>query len=44
MVFVEGWAKFLASDLLEIYSGGTKKYPVVKPKAIELMSFAKHVI
>jgi arsenate reductase len=33
----EGWAKFMAGDLLEVYSAGTEAYPEVKPKAVKVM-------
>jgi len=33
----EGWAKYFAADLLEVYSAGTEKYPEVKPLAVEVM-------
>lgn len=33
----EGWAKKLASDVLEVYSAGTEEYPEVKPLAVEVM-------
>ncbi|MCD6435646.1 MAG: arsenate reductase ArsC [Clostridiales bacterium] len=33
----EGWANYLGSSILEVYSGGTEEYPEVKPKAIEVM-------
>ena len=33
----EGWAKKLGSDLLEVYSAGTKEYPEVKPLAAQVM-------
>ena len=33
----EGWANYLGSDILEVYSGGTEEYPEVKPKAVEVM-------
>ena len=33
----EGWAKYLGSDLLDVYSAGTKEYPAPKPLAIEVM-------
>jgi protein-tyrosine-phosphatase len=33
----EGWAKYLGSDILEIYSAGTENYPAPKPLAIEVM-------
>ncbi|WMM26387.1 arsenate reductase ArsC [Tissierella sp. MB52-C2] len=33
----EGWAKKLGSDVLEVYSAGTEKYPEVKPLAVKVM-------
>jgi arsenate reductase len=33
----EGWAERLGSDVLEVYSAGTKEYPEVKPLAIKVM-------
>ena len=33
----EGWAKKLASDVLEVYSAGTEDYPEVKPLAVKVM-------
>ena len=33
----EGWAKYLAPDLMKAYSAGTERYPEIKPKAIEVM-------
>lgn len=33
----EGFAKYLASDLMESYSAGTEEYPEVKPLAVEVM-------
>ena len=33
----EGFAKHLASDIFEVYSAGTEKYPAPKPLAIEVM-------
>lgn len=33
----EGWAKKLGSDILEVYSAGTEKYPEVKPLAVKVM-------
>ena len=35
----EGWAKKLGSDVLEVYSAGTEKYPV-KPLAVQVMDEA----
>lgn len=34
---VEGWAKKLGSDVLEVYSAGTEEYPEVKPLAVQVM-------
>ncbi|ACL70216.1 arsenate reductase ArsC [Halothermothrix orenii] len=34
----EGFAKHLASDLLEVYSAGTRPAPRVNPNAVEVMS------
>src|SRR5690554_1909236 len=36
----EAWAKELGSDILEVYSAGTEKYPEVKPGAVEVMEEA----
>lgn len=36
----EGWAKHLGSEVLEVYSAGTEKYPEVKPLAVEVMEEA----
>lgn len=33
----EGWAKRLASDVLEVYSAGTEDYHEVKPLAVKVM-------
>lgn len=33
----EGWAKKLASDVLEVYSAGTEDYHEVKPLAVKVM-------
>jgi len=33
----EGWANYLASDILDVYSAGTERYPAPKPLAIEVM-------
>ena len=33
----EGWAKKLGSDIFEVYSAGTEKYPEVKPLAVQVM-------
>lgn len=33
----EGWAKKLASDVLEVYSAGTENYHEVKPLAVKVM-------
>ncbi len=33
----EGWAKHLASDIFEVYSAGTEKYPAPKELALEVM-------
>ncbi len=33
----EAWAKHIASDIFEIYSAGTEKYPSPKPMALEVM-------
>ena len=33
----EGWAKHLASDIFEVHSAGTEKYPAPKPLAVEVM-------
>jgi arsenate reductase len=33
----EGLAKYLGSDVLDVYSAGTEEYPEVKPKAVEVM-------
>ena len=33
----EGWAKYLGSDILEIYSAGTEEYDEVKPLAVKVM-------
>lgn len=33
----EGWAKELGSDIFEVYSAGTEKYPEVKPLAVKVM-------
>ncbi len=33
----EAWAKKLGSDVLEVYSAGTEKYPEVKPGAVQVM-------
>ncbi len=36
----EGWVKHLGSDLFEVYSAGTVKYPAPKKLAIEVMEDA----
>lgn len=36
----EGWAKKLGSDVLEVYSAGTEKYPEVKLLAVQVMEEA----
>lgn len=36
----EGWLKKLASDLFDVYSAGTEKYPEVKPLAVAVMEEA----
>lgn len=36
----EGWAKKLGSDVLEVYSAGSEKYPEVKPLAVQVMEEA----
>lgn len=33
----EAWAKYLGSDVLEVYSAGTENYHEVKPGAVEVM-------
>lgn len=33
----EAWARKLGSDVLEVYSAGTEKYPEVKPLAVKAM-------
>jgi len=33
----EGWARYLGSNILDIYSAGTEKYPAPKPLALEVM-------
>ena len=33
----EGWANYLASDILDVYSAGTERYPAPKLLAIEVM-------
>jgi protein-tyrosine-phosphatase len=33
----EGWAKKLGSDVLEVYSAGTERYPEVKLLAVKVM-------
>ncbi len=33
----EGYLKALGSDVVDVYSAGTKEYPEVKPKATEAM-------
>lgn len=36
----EGWAKELGSDVLEVYSAGTERYPEVKPLVVKVMEEA----
>lgn len=36
----EAWARKLGSDVLEVYSAGTEKYPEVKPLAVKVMEEA----
>lgn len=36
----EAWTKKLGSDVLEVYSAGTEKYPEVKPLAVKVMEEA----
>lgn len=36
----EGWAKYLGSDVLEVYSAGTEEYHEVKPLAVKVMEEA----
>ena len=33
----EAWTKKLGSDIFEVYSAGTEKYPCVKPLAVKVM-------
>lgn len=33
----EAWAKKLGSDVMEVYSAGTERYPEVKPLAVKVM-------
>ena len=36
----EGWAKYLGSDVLDVYSAGTEEYHEVKPLAVKVMEEA----
>ena len=36
-IMAEGWAKYLAKDIIDSYSAGTVKYKAPKPLAIEVM-------
>jgi len=39
-IMAEGWAKHLGSDLMDVYSAGTEKYPGPKVLALEVMEDA----
>jgi len=37
-IMAEGFANYLGSDVLEVYSAGTEEYPGPKPMALEVMT------
>lgn len=37
-IMAEGWANYLGSDVMEVYSAGTEEYPGPKPMALEVMT------